>query len=158
VRWIKNRRKAIENWFGPFLSGLIEGMAAPAAVALILWGLAEWLQLADPSPQLFRDLAQIGSALFIAYAVATAGAASFTGKDLKLHLSWLGFTCGGGITGLLALASSVGLAAYREAGHGSWQDILGLCWVVTGIGLLGLAVALLPWTTYHWSRPNDSSS
>lgn len=157
MRWIRNRRKAVANWFGPFLFGLLEGIAAPAAVALILWGVAELVGLAAPSSRLLGELAQIGAALFIAYAVATAGAAAFTGKDLKRHLSWLGFTSGGGLSGLLSIALGVGLAAYREAGHNGWVLLLGLSWIVTSLSLLGLVVALLPWFTYLWSRPEGSA-
>jgi hypothetical protein len=158
VRWIQNRRKAIENWLGPFLSGLIGGLAYPAVVALVLWGFAELNDFADPSPALLYNLAQIGAALFIAYAITTAGAAVYTGKDLKGHLSWLGFTCAGGIAGFSGIVFSVGLAAYRDADHASWADLLGLSWIVTSFGLLGFAVALLPWMTYHWSRQEDSGT
>lgn len=70
--------------------------------------------------------------------------------------NWLGVTCGLGVSGFLAIGSSIALAAYRDAGHVGWLDILGLCWVVTGLGLLGLFVAVLPWATYNWSKAEKS--
>jgi hypothetical protein len=158
MRWLQNRQKAIENWLGSFLWGLMEGIAYPAVVTLVLWGLVMWADFADPSSTLLYALAQIGAALFIAYAIATAGAAAYTGKNLRRHLSWLGFTCGGGITGVLGIAFSLGLAASRDAGHAGWLDLLGLSWIITSFSLLGLLVAMLPWLTYHWSRQEGSET
>jgi len=152
VRWIRNRQRAVENWLGPFLSGLLEALFAPAALAAALWGISQWVPIAHPSAEVFRDFIQVGSAVFIAFSVATAGAAVFTGGDLKLHLNWLGSTCGLGLTGFFGILASVALAAYREAGHSGWIDLLGLYWVASGILLLGCLVAVLPYAVFRWSR------
>jgi hypothetical protein len=149
---MRNRRRAVENWLGPFLSGLAEVLIGLSLVAMVLWGAAESNSLGHPSDQTFRDLAQVGAALLIAFAVATATASAFTGGDLKDHINWLGGVCGIGISGFLGVAASVGLAAYREAGHAGWLDILGLCWIALSILLLGMLVALLPYASYWWSR------
>lgn len=58
--------------------------------------------------------------------------------------SWLWGAIGIGFAAFVAIGAGIGLAGYREAGHGSALDIVGLCWMVTAIGLLGLAVALYP--------------
>jgi hypothetical protein len=142
----------VENWLGPFLSGLIESMAASLTIALVFWGGLESLTVAAPSAQVFRDLSQVGAAFFVAFAVATAGAAAFAGGNLKEHVNWLGYVCGIGVSGFLAIASSIALAAYRDAGHTGWPSTLGLCWVGTGIGLLGILVAGLPYAAFRWSR------
>lgn len=147
----------MENWLGPLISGFIEGLGVTAILALILWGSAEWFGLADPSADTFRDLAQAGAALFVAFAVATAGASAFAGGDLKEHLAWVGAICGLGISGFLAIGSSVALAAFREAGHAGWLDIFGLCWTGSSFALLGILVAALPYATFRWSRPPGSS-
>jgi hypothetical protein len=131
---------------------LIEGFGAVLLIALLLWSVAEWFSVASPSAQIFRDLAQIGAALFVAFAIATAGASAFSGGNIKDHINWVGVTCGLGVAGFLAICSSVALAAYRDAGHAGWLDILGLSWVVSGLGFLGLFVALLPYATFHWAR------
>lgn len=158
MRWIRNRRKAVENWLGPFLSGLIEGLIAPLALAAVFWTTTEWISVADPSPEVFRDLADVGAAVFIAFAVATAGAAAFTGGNLKLHLNWLGSACGVGLSGFFGILASVALAAYREAGHASWLDLFGLFWILAGITLLGSLVAALPYAAFNWSRQSSSST
>jgi len=156
VRWIQNRRKAVENWFGPLLFGFIEGLGAIAVITFIFWGLAESSGVSDPSANTFRDLSQVGAAMFVAFAVATAGASAFTGGDLKNHLNWLGATCGLGLSGFLAIGSSVALAAFREAGHAGWLDILGLCWVGSAVAFLGGTVAILPYAAFNWSRAAKS--
>jgi hypothetical protein len=158
VRWIENRRRAVENWLGPFFSGLIEGIGSPLAVTLMFWGVAESRSVAVPAADVFRDLAQIGAALLIAFAVATTGASKTIGKDLRDHLNWLGVTCGLGLCGFLAVAGSVALTAHRKAGHSGWLDILGLCWAATCLGLIGILVAFLPYAAFRWSRLDGSSA
>jgi hypothetical protein len=152
VRWIQNRQAAVEEWLGPFLYGLVEALLACAVLAIAFWAAAESSSVVHPSAQLFRDLAQLGAAIFIAFAIATAGAATFTGGELKLHVNWLGAACGLGLSGFLGIAASVALAAYREAGHSSWFDIFGLCWAGVSILLLGCFVAVLPYATFRWSK------
>ena len=152
MRWVQNQRRAIEEWLGPFLYGLTEALLSTAVMALLFWAAAESTSIPHPSAELFRDLMQLGAAVFIAFAVATAGAAAFNGGDLKLHVNWLGGACGLGLSGFLGLVASIGLAAYREAGHSGWLDIFGLCWIATSTLLLGCLIAVLPYTAFRWSR------
>ncbi|MDQ3725028.1 MAG: hypothetical protein M3335_03900 [Actinomycetota bacterium] len=152
MRWIKKRLHAVQVWLGPFFSGLAEALSSIAGLTFTFWAFAEANSLAHPSPQLFRDLAQVGSALLVAFAVATAGYASSTKGDRKSHIYWLGGACGIGLCGFVAVAASVGLAAYGEAGHAGWLDILGICWVAISIAMLGLLIAVLPIASYSWSR------
>jgi hypothetical protein len=120
--------------------------------------MTSFVSVSDPSAEVFRDLAQIGAAVFIAFAISTATAATITGADLKLHLRWLGNTCGLGLTGFFGTLASVGLAAYRDAGHSGWLDLLGLFWVIAGIVLLGCLVATLPYATFRWFKRSSSAS
>ncbi|HEV7771468.1 MAG TPA: hypothetical protein VGO66_12535 [Solirubrobacterales bacterium] len=110
------------------------------------------LSAGDPSPQLLRDLAQLGAALFIAYSVATAGASFSEGRIPEEHLNWLGSICGVGASGLVGIGAGIALAAHREAGNASALDVIGLCWVIASIALMGLFVAALPYAVYSWRR------
>jgi hypothetical protein len=107
--------------------------------------------LAHPSAALFRDLMQVGIGVLIAFAVATAGVRVRDSKKLSQHLNWIGYSSGLGVMGLVAIAASVALAAYREAGHASALDIIGVCWIVTSLLLMGVVVAALPYAVYSWS-------
>jgi len=118
-----------------------------------MWaGSSQWASIADPSAEVFRDLAQIGAAVFIAFAITTAGAAGITGDDLKLHLNWLGISCGLGLVGFLGILASAALAAFRDAGHAGVLDLLGFYWILSGLLLLGCLVAMLPYAAFRWSR------
>src|SRR6185295_8003183 len=112
---------------------LIEGLVVPLVLGAAFWAIAHSISAADPSPAVFRDLADVGAAVFIAFAIATAGVATFTGGNLKLHLNWLGNTCGVGLSGFAGIIACVALAAYREAGHSGWLDLVGLGWILAGI-------------------------
>jgi hypothetical protein len=107
-----------------------------------------------PSPELFRQLAQAGIGLLIAYSITIAAAERFLGdrSGLDHHLEWLGFVTGIGVCGLVGIGLSLGIAEHREAGHENLVDQLGLWWSVTSIGLLGLIVALQPMSSYEWRK------
>lgn len=110
--------------------------------------------MAYPSPELLRQLGQAGVGLLIAYSVAIAAA----GRELRhggkrdTHLSWLGFTNGIGVCGLLGIGLAFGLAEHRDAQHANLVDDLGLWWIVSSIGMLGLVVACLPLATQQWGK------
>lgn len=139
------------DWLGPTWVGVLDGLGTVVVMTVALLVVANSLSLPDPSHELFRDLAQFGAALFIAYSVATAGAGFSTDK-IDEHLNWLGSICAVGACGLLGIGASIALAAYREAGHASTLDIVGLCWVVASLTLMGALVAVLPYAVYSWNR------
>jgi hypothetical protein len=107
-----------------------------------------------PSPELFRQLAQAGIGLLIAYSIAVAAAERSLGdrSGLDHHLEWLGFVTGIGVCGLVGIGLSFGIAEHREAGHENLADQLGFWWTVASVGLLGLVVALQPMTSYEWRK------
>lgn len=107
-----------------------------------------------PSAELFRQLAQAGIGLLIAYSIAIVAAERFLGARSANdhHLEWLGFVTGIGVCGLIGIGLSLGIAEHREAGHENLVDQLGLWWTVASVGLLGLIVALQPVSSYEWRR------
>ena len=141
----------------PLAVGIRQGMTGVAGASACFAIAALAADLTDPSAQVFRDLAQVEVGLFIAFSVAIAGVGLRGGKSLEDHLSWLGFGCGIGLSALIGIALSIALASYREAGHASALDILGLCWVTTSTLMLGITVALLPYATFNWKQPAGPS-
>jgi hypothetical protein len=131
--------------------GFLEGVGLVAALVVLTSATALVGDLAHPSAALFRDLMQVGIGILIAFAVATAGVRVRDRRKLSQHLNWIGYSCGLGVTGLIAIVASVGLAAYREAGHAGALDIVGLCWIAMSLLLMGALVAALPYAVYSWS-------
>jgi hypothetical protein len=154
VRWIRRTRQAIRDWLGPFWLGFIDSIGSVTSLTAAFLVLAASFSPADPEPDLFRDLAALGVALFIAYSVAT-GATGPSFKETNVHRNWLGASCGLGVAGFVAIAVSVALTAYREAGHAGTLDIVGLCWVAATLTLLGVFIAVLPAISSSW---RDASS
>lgn len=140
----------------PIRKGFFYAIGVIAAVAAILaFALALGLDSSPyPSPELFRQLAQAGIGLLIAYSITFAAAEKSLGdrSDLDHHLEWLGFVTGIGVCGLFGIGLSLGVAEHREAGHRNLIDGLGLCWAATSVGLMGLFVALQPMTSYEWRK------
>lgn len=122
------------------------------ALTALLTFLAELAYDAPPSPGLLRTLAQIGVGLLIAYSVAFAGVEKeLSGRGSReLHEDWLGFVAGCGICGLAGVGTALIAAAQREAGHAGLMEQIWLWWSVSSIGLLGIAVAVLPILRYEW--------
>jgi hypothetical protein len=140
----------------PVHKGFLYAVGTIAALTVILTaafalGLDSGLY---PSAELFRQLAQAGIGLLIAYSIAIAAAERFLGNrdGLDRHLEWLGFVTGIGVCGLIGIGLSFGIAEHREAGHENLVDQLGLWWTVASVGLLGLVVALQPMTSYQWRK------
>lgn len=106
------------------------------------------------SPTFFRDIAQAGVGLLIAYSVMVAAAERSLGErsNFASHQDWLGFTAGLGVCSLIGIGLGFCLAEHRAAGHANILDWLGLWWAVASIGMLGLFVATQPITNYEWRR------
>jgi hypothetical protein len=153
VRWIRESRQRLKDRLDPFRLGFIGGIGSVAVLTVSLLVMAWGWSLTDPSADLFRDLAALGAALFVAYSVA----AGTTGPRLHKgsHQNWLGSSCGLGIGGLTGIAMSIGLAAYRDAGHAGALDVVGLCWIVANLTLLGVFVAMLPAISSSWRASDD---
>jgi hypothetical protein len=132
---------------------MLEGFGAVLAVATMLSIAALTAPVAHPSAQLFNDLTQVGTGLFVAFSIAIAGVGIRVGEDVAEHLNWLGNGCGVGIAGLIAIGAGVALAAYRGAHHVGSLDVIGLCWIVAALLMMGVLVAVLPYAAFVWSRP-----
>jgi hypothetical protein len=144
VRWSQTSQE--------LLKGVLYGLGAIFGAAVALYGLLSGsISVAHPSADLFQMLAEIGVGLLIAYSVAVAGVERQLRHDEE-HEFWVGFTSGVGFAALVALALSIGLTAYRDAGHSSVLDIAGLCWTIVSFGLLGILIAALPLAAYSWRR------
>jgi hypothetical protein len=111
--------------------------------------------LADPSAELFWNLAAIGAALFVAYSVALVAVGPQIG-DPK-HQNWLGSSCALGVLGVSAIGTSLALASFREADNSGLIDIVGLCWIVTNLVLLAVFIALLPAIAASWRSQIDDN-
>lgn len=163
VRWIKQNRAAalwaeLPESGKEVLRGLLVGFGTILGLAIALFGLAGTaLSRSDPSAELFRLLAEIGVGLLIAYSVAIAGVERQLRHDEE-HELWVGFTAGVGCAALVALALSVGLAEYRDAGHSGILDVAGFCWTAVSFGMLGLVIAALPLAAYSWRQAAERSS
>lgn len=140
----------------PVRKGFFYAIGAIAAVTAILtFAFALGFDSGPyPSPELFRQLAQAGIGLLIAYSITIAAAERFLGdrSGLDPHLEWLGFVTGIGVCGLIGIGLSLGIAEHREAGHENLVDQLGFWWTVASVGLLGLLIALQPMTSYEWRK------
>lgn len=140
----------------PIRKGFCYAVGAVAAItAMLTFAIAlEFGSNPYPSPELFRQLAQAGIGLLIAYSIAIAAAERLLGDRSALdhHLEWLGFVTGIGVCGLIGIGLSFGIAEHREAGHENLVDQLGLWWTVASVGLLGLVVALQPMNSYQWRK------
>jgi hypothetical protein len=132
------------------LSGFITGFGVVAFVGALLSFIAVRYSIPDPSAALFRDLAQIGVGLLVAFSIAVAGAGFRADDDPNARLNWLSVGSGFGLTGLLGVGISVALAAYREADHRGALDQIGLGFVSAALMMLGLIVALLPYAAFYW--------
>lgn len=141
-----------EAWLGPVWSGLLQGIGAVTTLWVILGATAAFYSLPDPSAEVFHDTAQIGVGLLIAFSVAVAGVNARDGESPRSHLEWLCFDAGVGLTGLTAIAVSIALAAYREAGHTGVLDKVGLAFIASALFMLGLVVALQPYLSFYWKR------
>jgi hypothetical protein len=136
--------------------GFLGGLGGIAVLAALIWLLCLLADVSHPSEALFRDLRDVGIGVFLAFVVATAGARLRDGELLSRHLNWLGYSCGFATAGFLSIAASVGLAAYREAGHAGALDLIGLSWIGAALLMLGLCVAALPYAVFNWDRPVDT--
>ena len=134
------------------LRGLLFGLGVIFGMAVALYALLNGpLSGAHPSSDFFQTLAEVGVGLLIGYSVAVAGVERQLRHDNE-HEFWVGFTSGIGFAGLCALALSLGLAEYRDAGHSGILDVAGFCWTVVSFGMLGMVIAALPLAAYTWRR------
>ena len=148
MRWLRKVRRATEARFGPFTLGFARGFGSIAGISLFLAYSAAHFSIGHPSEQLFESLAQIGAALFVAFAV-TLAAVERGNFGRAEHANWLGFGCGSGFAGLIAVGVCLALQAYREAGHAGWLDLAGLAWAATALAMLGFAVSVGPLLIYR---------
>jgi hypothetical protein len=133
----------VEARFGSFVLGFLEGLGSIAVTSLGLAALASAFSVPHPSASLFESVAQIGAALFVAFAVTLT--AVRRGKSGRAeHLDWLGFGCGIGFAGLIGIGLSVALQAFREADHTGWIDLAGLAWALVALGMLGFVISVSP--------------
>lgn len=99
----------------------------------------------------FAGLQQAGIGLLIAYSVAIAAVEVGNGSR-RVHESWLGFTSGVGMSGLVGVAICIGLAPSWDAHHAGLLPLLFFWWAVSSIATLGFIVAGLPVLAYGWRR------
>jgi|GEM_PF-6243022 len=134
----------LEKKVGEAWANALEAIGIFLLFAIVLLISALALSIEHPSPQLFRDLTQVGAALFVAYAISIAAIRPMPEEKEDEHLSFLWALICIGFCGLVALGLGIALAAYREAGHESILDIAGLCWMIAALFLLGCCVAVYP--------------
>jgi Kef-type K+ transport system membrane component KefB len=138
------------------MSPMARGFAS-ALVAFAFTGLlARWLLAvlaARPSGELLRDMAVIGATLLIAYAIEMSAVVRVERVRTPNRENWIGFVVGSGVSGLIAIIISLGLAERAEVNHWIWLDQAAFAFAAMAFLGLGLLVALLPWLHYEWSRP-----
>jgi hypothetical protein len=136
------------------LSPLWRGFADGTADDLVLWVMVALATAFVPMPsdQLFRDIAQIGATLLVAFAVEVSWLLKVSDEDSRRREEWVGLVTSSGVSGLLGIAMALVLAGRLEAGYSGWVEHLVFAWVVASIGMLGAAVALQPLLTYSWRR------
>lgn len=115
-------------------------------------GLAVYYAIPTPPAWLFDSIAQIGVGLLIAFTIAVAAVRSRRGDRPEDHLAWLCVGAGVSLGTLIAIALSLGLAAYVEAGHGGFIARLGIGFVAAAVFVSGLMVALLPYFAFSWQQ------
>jgi hypothetical protein len=118
-------------------------------IAILDWWLVSFLTM-PPSPELLRNLAQIGATLLVAYGVEVGWAARSTRSRGARKQFWVGFVVGIGSAGLLGIVGSL-VISERVADHWAQIDKLAFSWVVSSLGLLGILVVSLPSIVYAWS-------
>ncbi len=133
----------------PLQRGLFEafGLVSLCSLAFVFAA----LRYADHLPHdLLTTFAQVGSALFIAYAVEVSSWMRISWRRGGDEENWLGTCIGLAICGLLG----IGLLLVLSGGGGERSAIeeLAFCWAVVSLGLMGLMVAVLPWAIYEWAH------
>lgn len=160
VRWIKLLWGALVGVFrlgavGPGWAGFFSGLGNVTLLAAAVAVLGLTFGVADPSAGLLRQLAEVGVGLFVAFTVVIGTVELREGTRYE-HLSWLGFGCGVGFSGLTGIGVCLALSAYREAGHAGWLDVCGLAWATASMLVLGVVISAGPLMTYR-SRGLPSS-
>jgi hypothetical protein len=125
----------------PIPKGIVQALGS-VAVATVGIGFA-LSTIPAASPALLENLALIGAALLIAYAVEAVWLAQRAEMDDEYE-EWLGFLVGTGIAGLLSVAIALLLAEHRLAGHDNLVDDFGLAWAVVSLVILGGVLVLQP--------------
>ena len=121
--------------------GFVEAFGLVAVVTTTsVWGAESF---GYPSPQLLRSLAEIGSALFLAYVLEAIWLVNRAERRVW-HRNWIGFVAGIGLAGFVGVMSALATAAHLEAGHRNLLDDVGLWWAVQSLLLLGFLVAMQP--------------
>lgn len=114
---------------------------------------------AYPTPELMREMAEIGAALLIAYAVEVAWMAERLRSESDAERrDWLGAVVGIGLCGLLGVLTALLVAEHRAAGHRNYLDSFGLWWSALALGSLGVFVALYPVIVTRWAQPKGESA
>jgi hypothetical protein len=103
---------------------------------------------AKPSQGLCSALAEIGATLLIAYTLSVNWVHEKNAKRGAHRESWAAGVAAIGMSGLVGIATAFALI---DSGRPlTWAASFGLAWALVSIVLLGVWIALLPWTMYGW--------
>jgi len=136
----------------PISKGILQALGS-VAVATVGIGFA-LSTIPAASPALLENVAQIGAALLVAYAVEAVWLAQRAEMDDEYE-EWLGFLVGTGVAGLLAIAFGLLLSGHRAAGHENLVDDFGLAWSVVSLIILGGVLVLQPLLAMRYRTDDD---
>lgn len=128
-------------YLDPVAKGVVLALLSVAAASL---GCAFTLStLPAASPELLNNVAVIGAALVIAYAVEATWLSQRAAIGDEYE-EWLGFLAGAGIAGLAGVVVALLVSEHLAAGHESFLDDLGVAWAAVSLTILGVVVVIQP--------------
>jgi hypothetical protein len=139
------------------MRGFWQAMLGSGLIALFAWVVFLVLDL-RPSAALCGRLAEIGSALLIAYAIVTAGiVAAAKHGPWALREARVGRYVGLGGAGLVGIVLALLLSEHDPSGPWQWFDQLAFAAVCTSFFAFGLVVVFQPRVVHEWEAAHESA-
>lgn len=131
----------------PGWAGFVNALGPVAVLVPMVTWLSIHFGLPDPPPEIFERLLQAGLGLFVAFSV-TLAAIELKFDDEDKAVDWLGYGCGWGTAGLVAIAACTALSV-NSISAPTWVDIGFLWWSTVSLLVLGIIIAVGPLMIYR---------
>jgi hypothetical protein len=106
----------------------------------------------DPSPDLLRSIAGLGTTIWIGWAIQAAIALGTSQSRGRTQEAFVGTIVGTTACGFLGIIIALSLAERADAGHWVWLDQLAFSLAASSLIFVGICIALLAYFIYEWSR------
>lgn len=139
---------------GEIEKGLLEAILA--LVVCTTAGTLGAIAVPDPSGDLLKGFASLGTGLLLAYVVEISWLTTRIRREPDYERR-LGAFVGIAAGGLLGVVIALLLAAHRAAGHSGLLDSIGLSWVAVSLAFLGGFVIIQPLLVHEWTGQRRES-